>query len=670
MIELIDVPAVDRLADLEQACETQNDEQDFWRWVATEACRDIVQEVPKYVDDEWRSALIVLRGLRRRWFDWMDRTGEEFTADHEASDVAICGEINCFLNRVFNEPKQNEPEEEAMAATKRPKPETKEANHETNGHVLEPDPHFEQLKAKGKSRAKPAAGDDAQVNLLEGVEVLEERDIDFDKIIRSKLNPRQIFDEDMIRDMAPNIVNICRLNPITVREGTFELIDGETRHRSAEVAKVKQLRCKIVRCTDAQAATIRLQTSVQRRDLNPIEKAKALKILQEEHGYSQRQLAPIVNLQQGSIANLTRLLELPDKWQQRVISGEITASAARELVPYAKEAAVLDAMEGELEHCEPGEHALVIADNLHWIVDGNSRPLNDPYFYDRGKGNRNVRLNPTPEQRDALRVLKIKRHGEEHERCFNLELWEELQSADENARAARESKKADKASADGATEVDPAKARENAKKQKEIFNKKLYRFRTAWYQRLIVEAIGDNQLEEGDEVRLLLFLACRRDGAWDRSTIFAKRIRKHRGVGYEAEAASKNLKAALSLSALDAYTEAAKLLAEWFACNFESSDATLTPSLIHDVAEFMQLDLDATWRSDTSVTKEGFDPLADYLALMNKSQLVALAREWKLTLNEDRIESAKRSELAKSIADNGRGKPCPKALADAKAVQL
>ena len=173
---------------------------------------------------------------------------------------------------------------------------------------------------QGKSRTKVL--DDGKVSagqLLTGVEVIEEKDVPYSEIKRSAANPRTVFDEQLIAEMAPTIETVCRLNPLTIREGTHELIDGETRHRSGQVGNAKSLRCKIVRCTDSQAAVIRILTSLQRRDLNAIDRATGIKALQQQHGLSQRELEDVLKMKQGSISNLTRLLDLPEEWRKLLV---------------------------------------------------------------------------------------------------------------------------------------------------------------------------------------------------------------------------------------------------------------------------------------------------------------------------------------------------------------
>ena len=498
-------------------------------------------------------------------------------------------------------------------------------------------------------------------DLMAGIIVLEERDVPYADIHRSASNPRQSFDETLIAEMAPNIVTICQLNPLTIREGTGELIDGETRHRAG--ARAPSLRCKIVRCTDAQAACIRLMTSIQRRDLNAIERAKAIVALQQQHGLSQRQMLELLDLKsQGAISNITRLLDLPEIWQQRVMSGEITPTAARELVPWADEPTVLAAINNTLtKHTSRDEWSVQLSHIIESSAQRESRPLKSGYYYDHAHvRNRSVDLKPTPEQSKALRIRKV--FGEE--RAFNVALWEELQSADEKTRAAKEAKRNDKVSGKtlAAGSLDPAKAKENAKKQADQLAKRLYRFKIAWLQ---AQCLSEIETARPEIVIGLALLLTTREGKPARSQLLADDI----SVGKKSNGNPVPLLESLTRrSVVQHAATALALVRADLAAPFDSYHSVFTPPMIEALAVLCGIDLKPDWQSSFDDEAPCAHLWNDFVGLWSKDQVIDLLDEWKIKTPEipDRSK-AKRSDLIEYLVAN---KPCPQALLAAKKVSL
>ncbi len=642
----VDVPQIGGLFQFEGRCGSNSDDADFWQVLAVGAayvlCLDDWDDAALEVD-LWRSAIAALKA--RRYRDWAH-------LELEDAEAAIVGEVNLFIQRVFKE-------ENPVVATKRAKPETKTEHSET-------DEEFEKLKSTGKSRAKPpsvSTGD-----LLAGIEVIEERDVEYSKIRRSAANPRTTFDEELISEMAPTIETICRLNPLTIREGTNELIDGETRHRAGQVGKAKSLRCKIVRCTDAQAACIRILTSLQRRDLNAIDRAMGIKALQEQHGLSQRQLEDILKMKQGSMSNLTRLLELPDEWRARVISGEITPTAARELCPWVTEPEVMKAVTSDLNRIAFDEGNLALSGLIVNAISACSRPLKDPHYYDRSTKqfrSRAVDLKPTDEQREALRIRKVKIYRELEERCFNIELWNTLQNADEQRRASKELKKLDAEASKNGKAVDPKKAAENAKRQKEIFAKKLYQYRVRWYQQQLIYSV---EKADPSTISKYLMIFGTLGGCSQRESDLTAIVRPgYKGYSYDEGRQEKTVAILLAMTP-DEVTKALRSTLEfWFDHKFEGYHPTIEPALIEQLAAGADIDVKRDWPK--SCEANDGDTLDDFLAILNREQLVELMGEW---IMPPAPASAKRSEIVTLIADSFTAKShkTPKILIEAKEVRL
>ena len=517
---------------------------------------------------------------------------------------------------------------------------------------------------KGKKGAKPAAEPVTASELLAGIEVIEERDVPFREIQRSRENPRLAFDETLIADMAPTIETICRMNPLTVREGSLELIDGETRHRAGEVAGAKSLRCKIIRCSDAQAATIRLLTSLQRRDLNAIERAKGIKALQEKHGLSQRALVDVLQLEQGTISNYVRLLDLPDAWQQRVISGEISALTMRQLLPFADEPEVLQDLAQELDQldseCRNAEFITLLSNSLR----NSSRPLErwDSVFC------KQLVLNLSDEQQKSLRIRKV--DGER--RAFNLKLCEELFKAERDKIADRQAKRTEKGSgspaAAGKTEEE---VRESQQRQAEIFQKRVYRFKIAWLQSMVNSKIA--KATEQQLLKLLLYFSAG-PNLFLRSESILEGLGVERQYGLPLE---EMLGGVLKITGGNTWEVVRACMANWVSSPFDASRTDVPPAVIEVLAKEFDVDPKRDWAKSFLEGAPCEGMLEHYIQLLTKDQLSALMTEWKLSYfpagdaAETRaIANAKRGDLVEFLATAGINKPCPVAVIDVEPCSI
>ncbi|MEI8018580.1 MAG: ParB/RepB/Spo0J family partition protein [Schlesneria sp.] len=525
------------------------------------------------------------------------------------------------------------------------------------------DPAFAAVKAKGKSRAKKAEPATSAGDLLQGVIVVEERDVDYDEIVRSKQNPRHDFDADLIAQMKPNIVTICQVNPLTIREGSNELIDGETRHRAGD-GVAKALRCKIIRCTDAQAALMRLQTSMQRRDLNSIEKAQALADMLDKHGMTQRQLTEIVKMEQSTIDNFTRLLKLPDNWKQQLISGEITATSARELVPWIDEKKVLDEVLKEVKKIPVPNRSTAVSETLKEVAWKLSRPIEETV----SSGHPNYRhakaeIKLTPELRKQLRVKSVKHWSMSKERAFNVEAWHPLMQA-AKAKALESLTKKDQKSATKDGKVDPKRAAENAKKQKEMLQKKLYRYKIDWLQAQLANTIETASI---DSLTKYLISFCLMNGNGGRQ----HDVQQILGIT-SSFASSENIPKIIpkifGWNAKEMIAHIRTLLVEWLIDSFDGTYDALSPGTIEQFAKFADVDLKKDWPASCKSCDVDMDPLNEYLLLLSKDQLIDLIAEWNLSVPS--CNSAKRGDLISAIAEIGRGKPAPKSLLEVQPIRL
>lgn len=158
-----------------------------------------------------------------------------------------------------------------------------------------------------------------------------------EKIRPQKGQPRQHFDGAALDELALSIEQHGLLEPLVVRRvaagvDEFELIAGERRWRAAQKAGLREVLVVVKDVSTKAAFELAIIENVQREDLNPIELAEAYARLLKEHGYTQDTLAERVGKDRTTVANGLRLLKLPDRVRQKVISGELTEGHARALL--------------------------------------------------------------------------------------------------------------------------------------------------------------------------------------------------------------------------------------------------------------------------------------------------------------------------------------------------
>lgn len=150
-------------------------------------------------------------------------------------------------------------------------------------------------------------------------------------------NPRRTFTEAELIELADSIKERGIIQPIVVREvpnerDAYEIIAGERRWRAAQRAGLHDVPIAIVDATDAQSLEFAIIENVQRADLNPIEEAAGYVALMEQCNHTQEQVAQIVGKSRPYIANMVRLLKLPDPVKRMVREGQLSAGHARLLV--------------------------------------------------------------------------------------------------------------------------------------------------------------------------------------------------------------------------------------------------------------------------------------------------------------------------------------------------
>lgn len=153
--------------------------------------------------------------------------------------------------------------------------------------------------------------------------------------------PRRDFAPDALEDLAASIRMKGVIQPLIVRRrGTeeYEIVAGERRWRAAQMARVHELPIIIRDLSDSEVLEIALIENIQRADLNAIEEALAYRQLMERFGHTQERMAEALSKSRSHIANLLRLLQLPEEVQTYIREGKLTAGHARALITTANPA--------------------------------------------------------------------------------------------------------------------------------------------------------------------------------------------------------------------------------------------------------------------------------------------------------------------------------------------
>ena len=180
----------------------------------------------------------------------------------------------------------------------------------------------------------------------------EVKQIPIDQIHPNRFQPRTVFDDEKIDELASTIHTHGIIQPIVVREiGTsqYEIIAGERRFRAAKKLGWSTVPALVKNLNDAQSASIALIENLQREELSPIEEAMAYDKLLEIHHLTQEALAQRLGKGQSTVANKLRLLKLPKQVQDALLNKKITERHARALIPLKDEEKQLKLLDEILE---------------------------------------------------------------------------------------------------------------------------------------------------------------------------------------------------------------------------------------------------------------------------------------------------------------------------------
>lgn len=167
----------------------------------------------------------------------------------------------------------------------------------------------------------------------------ELRDIDIELIDPNPDQPRSVFAENKLEELAQSIKMNGLVQPIILRRqenGRYQIIAGERRWRATQRAGLRQISAIVRDVEDSKLLELALIENIQREELTPIEEAQAYNKLLNTLGLTQEEVAVRVGKDRSSIANYLRLLKLPEEVQQQVEANQLTMGHARALLSLSK----------------------------------------------------------------------------------------------------------------------------------------------------------------------------------------------------------------------------------------------------------------------------------------------------------------------------------------------
>lgn len=212
---------------------------------------------------------------------------------------------------------------EAVSAAEEKKQEAKAEKNEEKAEEKKTAGKKKETKRTETKKAEPTI-----------IEVEKEKFLKLSLIEPNEGQPRKVFDEEELKELAESIKHFGILQPLLVqKKGDFyEIIAGERRFRAAKLAGLSEVPVLVREYTRQQSMEIALIENVQRADLNPIEEAKAYQMLIQEFGLKQEEVAERVSKNRATVTNSMRLLKLDERVQELLIQNKLSSGHARALL--------------------------------------------------------------------------------------------------------------------------------------------------------------------------------------------------------------------------------------------------------------------------------------------------------------------------------------------------
>ena len=217
-------------------------------------------------------------------------------------------------------------------------------------------------------------------------------EIPVESIRPNPYQPRKTFDKEKLKELSESIKKHGIIQPLVVRKKglNYELVAGERRLRAARLAKLQTVPVLVREYDEKQMRELSLVENIQRHDLNPLEEAKAIQELMKQCGYTQAQAAERLGRSRAAVANLLRMLNLPEELQAMIADEKVTAGQMRPLSALTDREQQLKigkalaengwsarTVEEVVKTIKEGKNLQVLNERVV-ILDKNGKPVKDP----------------------------------------------------------------------------------------------------------------------------------------------------------------------------------------------------------------------------------------------------------------------------------------------------
>lgn len=195
-----------------------------------------------------------------------------------------------------------------------------------------------EVKPEAKPTAAPAAQSPVSTEQTQAVAAVPEHariwQLPIEKVVQNPGQPRQHFDKSKLDELSASIKQKGVLQPILVKKvgENFEIVAGERRWRATQLAGLKEIPAIIKTFEDQDSYEVALMENIQRHDLNAVEEAEAYQHLMKTYNMTQQQVAEKVGKDRATVANVLRLLQLPESVRQLVIKDQLSLGHAKVLM--------------------------------------------------------------------------------------------------------------------------------------------------------------------------------------------------------------------------------------------------------------------------------------------------------------------------------------------------
>jgi len=192
------------------------------------------------------------------------------------------------------------------------------------------------IKKKGLGRGLSALfGDEKPKDKTQEIKQLNT--VSISDLSRNPYQPRQLFSEEKLEELANSIKKNGIIQPIAVRQsksqsGKYEIVAGERRWLAAQRAGLHEIPVTVLDLTDVESLEVAIVENIQRDDLNPVEEARGYKRLNEEFKYDHESISKLMSKSRSHISNTLRLLTLPSDVIAMLEEGSLTSGQARPLI--------------------------------------------------------------------------------------------------------------------------------------------------------------------------------------------------------------------------------------------------------------------------------------------------------------------------------------------------